>query len=265
MKTVYPRLLTSTLCTPPKEYTPCLSTLPTPLLEAVAAVSGQNLTASLSEVARLLPVPTSSEVVTIRLRSTDGDGLFHVVALEGAPPRERRSRALNPISFTVAKSIAALGGQHTLAQTLGLRWLHSGWIPGPDGPAGVAFLGSRTERQLTEAGRQLFAEICPLLGERLTSVDRSESTLLEASLRIAREAVLAPEWPGGALDALRPRERVIVTQYAEGLTVDEIAQLLVISPHTVRTHVKNAFRRLGVHSRDEAARLLFAEEVRRLL
>ena len=58
---------------------------------------------------------------------------------------------------------------------------------------------------------------------------------------------------------------MIVTQYAEGLTVEEIAQLLVISPHTVRTHVKNAFRRLGVHSRDEAAQLLFAEEVRRLL
>ena len=67
------------------------------------------------------------------------------------------------------------------------------------------------------------------------------------------------------LEALRPRERMIVTLYAEGLAVDDIAQVLVISPHTVRTHVKNAFRRLGVHSRDEAARLVFADEVRRLL
>ena len=212
-----------------------------------------------------MPVPTSSEVVAIRLRATDGEGLFHVVALEGAPPRERRSRALNAISFAATKSIVALGGQHTLAQTLGLRWLHSGWIPGPDGPAGVVFLGARTDRQLTEAGRRLLADLLPVLGERLATADRRERTLLEASLRIAREAVLAPEWPGGELDALRPRERVIVTQYAEGLTVEEIAQLLVISPHTVRTHVKNAFRRLGVHSRDEAAQLLFAEEVRRLL
>lgn len=244
-----------------------MSTLPPSLLQALAAVPGKNITASLGEVARLLPVPTSSEVVTIRLRSTDGEGLFHVVALEGAPPRERRSRALNPISFAGIKSIVALGAQHSLAQTLGLRWLYSGWIPGADGdgPAGVVLLGSRTDRALTETGRRLLADICPRLGERLTNADRSEKALLEASLRIAREAVLAPEWPAGEIDTLRPRERVIVTQYAEGLAVDEIAQLLVISPHTVRTHVKNAFRRLGVHSREEAARLLFAEEVRRLL
>ena len=31
--------------------------------------------------------------------------------------------------------------------------------------------------------------------------------------------------------------------------------MLFISPHTVRTHVKNAFRRLGIHSRTEAAEL----------
>ena len=240
----------------------------TPLLQAVEAVPGQDLEASLAEVARRLPVPTSSEVVAIRLRATDGEGLFHVVALEGAPPRERRSRAFNPISFPGIKSIAALGSRHSLAQTLGLRWLHSEWIPGGnhgDKPTGVVFLGARTDRALTEEGRRLLADICPRLGERLDRADRSEKALLETSLRIAREAVLAPEWPRGELDTLRPRERVIVTQYAEGLTVDEIAQLLVISPHTVRTHVKNAFRRLGVHSREEAARLLFAEEVRRLL
>jgi DNA-binding CsgD family transcriptional regulator len=239
----------------------------TPLLQAVDAVPGQDLAASLGEVARRLPIPTSSEVVAIRLRATDGEGLFHIVALEGAPPRERRSRALNPISFTGIKSIVALGAQHSFSQALGLRWLHSGWIPGADGdgPTGVVFLGARTDRELTETGRRLLADICPELGERLAQADRSESALLGISLRIAREAVLAPEWPGGELDTLRPRERVIVTQYAEGLTVDEIAQLLVISPHTVRTHVKNAFRRLGVHSREEAARLLFAEEVRRLL
>jgi DNA-binding CsgD family transcriptional regulator len=242
-----------------------LSCTPTSLLQAVDAVPGPDLAASLDEVARRLPVPTSSEVVMIRLRATDGDELFHVVALEGAPARERRSRALNPISFTGIKSIVALGAEHSLSKALGLRWLHSGWISSTDGAAGVVFLASRTDRQLTDRGRQLLAEICPLLGKRLEGIDRSERALLDVSLRIAREAVLLPEWPEGEFDTLRPRERLIVTQYAEGLSVDEIAQLLVISPHTVRTHVKNAFRRLGVHSREEAARLLFADEVRRLL
>jgi DNA-binding CsgD family transcriptional regulator len=163
------------------------------------------------------------------------------------------------------KSIAALGAGHSLSKALGLRSLHSEWIPGSGPPAGIVFLASRTDRQLTDKGRRLLAEICPLLGERLDGIDRREQALLDVSLRIAREAVLLPEGPVGEFDTLRPRERLIVTQYAEGLSVEEIAQLLVISPHTVRTHVKNAFRRLGVHSREEAARLLFADEVRRLL
>ena len=242
-----------------------LSTVSTPLLQAVGAVPGDDLIATVGEVARLLPVPTSSEVVAIRLRATDGNRLFHVVAIEGATPRERRSRALNPISLSVAKSIMALGAQHSLSQALGFRWSHGCWIPDDDGPSGVVFLAARTDRRLTEGGRRLVEQICPRLGERIADTDRSEKALLEASRRIAREAALAPEPPGGELDSLRPRERTIVTLYAEGLAVDEIAQLLVISPHTVRTHVKNAFRRLEVHSRDEAARLVFADEVRRLL
>jgi DNA-binding CsgD family transcriptional regulator len=242
-----------------------LSIATTPLLQAVEAVPGPDLAASLDLVARRLPVPTSSEVVTIRLRAVDGDQLFHVVALEGAPARERRSRALNPISFTGIKSIVALGAEHSLSQALAFRWVHSRWIPGPDGPAGVLFVASRTERQFAQEGPELLEEVSRLLGERLEPVDRSEGALLDIALRIAREAVLLPESTDSDFDNLRPRERLIVTQYAEGLSVDEIAQLLVISPHTVRTHVKNAFRRLGVHSREEAARMLFAEEVRRLL
>jgi DNA-binding CsgD family transcriptional regulator len=41
--------------------------------------------------------------------------------------------------------------------------------------------------------------------------------------------------------------------------------VLIISPHTVRTHVKNAFRRLGVHSRAEAADLVHTDEVARVV
>ena len=52
---------------------------------------------------------------------------------------------------------------------------------------------------------------------------------------------------------LRPRELTILALYSEGLSATEIADIFVISPHTVRTHVKNAYRRLGIHSREEAA------------
>jgi DNA-binding CsgD family transcriptional regulator len=235
------------------------------LLQAVEAVPGKDLGASLGNVARLLPVPTSAELVAIRLRDSDGDRLFHLVAMEGASPRERRARALNPISLPAVKSQAALGPEHTVSQALGLRSLHSAWIRIGEEPAGVVFAATRTDRHMTEHGRRLVNDVCARLSERLKGVERRRAALMQTSLRMAREAALVPEAASGDLDALRPRERAIVVLYAEGLAVDEIAQLLVISPHTVRTHVKNAFRRLGVHSRDEAARLVFADEVRRLL
>jgi DNA-binding CsgD family transcriptional regulator len=234
------------------------------LLQAVGAVPGNDLAGSLGAVARRLPVPAAAELIAIRLRDTDGDALFHLVAMEGASPRERRARALNPIPLAAVKSQAALGPEHTVSQALGLRSLHTAWIHIDDGPAGVVFAATRTDRRMTEPGRRLVTDVCEQLGERLRSVERTRAALMDTSLRIAREAAVVPE-VSSKLDTLRPRERAIVALYAEGLAVDEIARLLVISPHTVRTHVKNAFRRLGVHSRDEAARLVFADDVRRLL
>jgi len=59
---------------------------------------------------------------------------------------------------------------------------------------------------------------------------------------------------------LRPRELVILRLYGEGLRTDQIAELLVLSPHTVRTHVRNARRHLGVSSRAEALDLLKAAD-----
>jgi DNA-binding CsgD family transcriptional regulator len=59
---------------------------------------------------------------------------------------------------------------------------------------------------------------------------------------------------------LRPRELAILRLYGEGLGTDQIAELLVLSPHTVRTHVRNARRHLGVSSRAEALDLLKAAD-----
>ena len=48
------------------------------------------------------------------------------------------------------------------------------------------------------------------------------------------------------------RQRQVLSLLAKGFTDDEIAKLLKLSPHTVSTHVKKLYRKLGVHSRAEA-------------
>lgn len=58
-------------------------------------------------------------------------------------------------------------------------------------------------------------------------------------------------------EALSSRERELLEHVVRGETESEIAGRLGISPHTVRTHVKNIYRKLRVRSRAAAVRLAF--------
>jgi len=62
--------------------------------------------------------------------------------------------------------------------------------------------------------------------------------------------------PEGAPALLSPREAEILGWAAAGLTNDEIARRLWLSPHTVRKHLENSYRKLGAHSRTQAAALI---------
>jgi DNA-binding NarL/FixJ family response regulator len=56
------------------------------------------------------------------------------------------------------------------------------------------------------------------------------------------------------------RERQVATLLARGLGTTEIAEALVVSPHTVQDHVKSLFEKLGVSSRQELVARVFLEE-----
>ncbi|WP_328478531.1 response regulator transcription factor [Actinoplanes sp. NBC_00393] len=62
--------------------------------------------------------------------------------------------------------------------------------------------------------------------------------------------------PHPRLDQLTEREREVVALAAEGLTNQEIAGRLVVSPATARTHVSRAMIKLG--ARDRAQLVVFA-------
>lgn len=52
-------------------------------------------------------------------------------------------------------------------------------------------------------------------------------------------------------DELTERQRQVLTLIADGYTNQEIAERLVISPHTVQTHLGNIMQKLNLHSRAE--------------
>jgi len=53
--------------------------------------------------------------------------------------------------------------------------------------------------------------------------------------------------------ALSPREHDMLALIVEGLTAKEMADRLDVSVHTIDTHTRHLFRKLGVHSRAAAA------------
>jgi DNA-binding CsgD family transcriptional regulator len=59
---------------------------------------------------------------------------------------------------------------------------------------------------------------------------------------------------------LTPREREILALLAEGLHADEVAQRLVISPLTVRTHIRNAKDKLGARTAGQAIAMAMRDD-----
>jgi DNA-binding NarL/FixJ family response regulator len=74
--------------------------------------------------------------------------------------------------------------------------------------------------------------------------------------RAARAADAGPPPPG--LASLTEREREVVALVAAGLSNDEIARLLVVSPLTAKTHVSRAMTKLN--ARDRAQLVFLAYE-----
>ncbi|TQS41174.1 response regulator transcription factor [Cryptosporangium phraense] len=61
-----------------------------------------------------------------------------------------------------------------------------------------------------------------------------------------------------AAHALTPREQQVTRAVARGLTSQEIAAELFLSPHTVRDYLKTIFAKVGVSSRGELVATVFA-------
>lgn len=94
-------------------------------------------------------------------------------------------------------------------------------------------------REIEEAQRDLGSE-------RYRDALRRVATILE---EVEGEAPRAPRFP--ALGGLSQREQEVVRALLESGRVPGIARSLYISPHTVRNHLKSAFRKLGVSSQAE--------------
>lgn len=104
------------------------------------------------------------------------------------------------------------------------------------------------------AGGFLVKDIEPAELRRAIEVVARGDALLSpgATRRLIREVVSRPEVrvaPAPALDRLTDREREVLVLVAEGLSNDEIAGALFLSPLTVKTHVSHVMSKLDARDR----------------
>ena len=130
--------------------------------------------------------------------------------------------------------------------------------------------------------REFHGEALPIVllsGMKTDDLDRTAGLLLGADdylvkpidageflARIRRVALrsgasLAPSDANPVRDKLTPREREVLQMLSDGLSQNDIATALVISPKTVGTHLQHILSKLEVHSRAEAVALAHRELV----
>jgi DNA-binding NarL/FixJ family response regulator len=146
-------------------------------------------------------------------------------------------------------------------------------MPGTDGVAATRELAARrpATRVLILTTYADDASVFPALqaGARGYLTKDTGAEALAAAIRAVHaggvhldpevQARLLSAASGAAPDELTPREAEVLALIAEGLSNAEIAERLVVSPATVKTHVNRIFAKTGVRDRAQAVRYAYRE------
>ena len=121
----------------------------------------------------------------------------------------------------------------------------------------VVILSSYSDEAQIEAARKAGA-----LGYVVKTVEPVDlAAVLRSAVSGKSFAVWGVEEPQGAAPtgapALSERERAVLEAVARGLSNREIGRQLWISEQTVKFHLRNIYRKLGISSRTEAARFAY--------
>jgi DNA-binding NarL/FixJ family response regulator len=84
------------------------------------------------------------------------------------------------------------------------------------------------------------------------TMNATEDELLRAVEAVARGGGSTPAARPGASVGLTEREVQVLTLITQGLTNQEIARTLYLSPNSIKTYVRTAYRKIGAASRSQA-------------
>jgi DNA-binding NarL/FixJ family response regulator len=94
--------------------------------------------------------------------------------------------------------------------------------------------------------------ISPMIARRVLTKYRSQLADPAPASAPAPQSDAAAAQAGTARPLLSPREQEVLALIARGFSYSEVARLQTVTVHTVRTHIKNLYAKLSVHSKTEA-------------
>jgi DNA-binding CsgD family transcriptional regulator len=204
------------------------------------------------------PLDIADEVLLARIALATHDDELAQVALQNS----RRRSELNPGVDSIAATAAQVRGllapsQPDLREAVELfeRTPRRLELAAALEDLGVELIETDREAAIDALGRTLalYSELGATWDAR-----RVRSRLRELGVR---RRLVAGEPETNGWGALTVSEVTVARLVAEGLTNREVAERLFVSPHTVNSHLRHAFTKLGISSRVELARVVRDYEI----
>ncbi len=198
------------------------------------------------------PVEVTDEIQLARIARTAQDDQLASLALTNARNRHDLNPNIASIAATYAQVRGLLGGTMVDLEAAVALFEHS--------PRRLAYASALEDlgAGLATTARDRAIEV---LGDALavyTQVGAAwDARRVRGRLRQlgVRRRIVSSETPENGWAAMTASELSVVLLVAEGLTNREVAERLYVSPHTVNSHLRNIFQKLGINSRVELARL----------
>ena len=204
----------------------------------------------------LYPIDVTDDPQLVRIALAAGDSQLATDAVAAAEERARRNPGIGSVRASAAH---ARGLLDTDAASLAEACLHFG-----GGPRPLALASALEDLGVAQLRTGAPATGVDTLGRALVQYTEAGATWDAGRVRRrlrangVRRRLVTSTRPNAGWAALTDSELTVVRLIAAGLTNRETAVRLFVSPHTVNSHLRHAFTKLGVNSRVELARVVAA-------
>jgi DNA-binding CsgD family transcriptional regulator/tetratricopeptide (TPR) repeat protein len=212
---------------------------------------------SAGRVTPLYPMDVTDDPQLVRIALDAGDARLAADTVASAEERARRNPGIGSVRAAAAQARGLLDGDVVLlAEACALF---------EAGPRPMALASALEDLGVAQLRTGASAEGVDTLGRALVQYSEAGATWdagrVRGRLRAngVRRRLVTSTRPDSGWAALTDSELAVVRLIAQGLTNRETAERLFVSPHTVNSHLRHAFTKLGVNSRLELARVVAAQ------